>query len=75
MSMLLTAQAMKLKVGNPTRKLVLLKLADNANDKGECFPSYQHIADHCEVLFYVRYHITNLLFCLKQTKNINLIKK
>ena len=49
MSMLLTAQAMKLKVGNPTRKLVLLKLADNANDKGECFPSYQHIADHCEV--------------------------
>ena len=47
--MLLTAQAMKLKVGNPTRKLVLLKLADNANDKGECFPSYQHIADHCEV--------------------------
>lgn len=49
MSMLLTAHAMKLKVGNPTRKLVLLKLADNANDKGECFPSYQHIADHCEV--------------------------
>ena len=49
MSMLLTAQAIKLKVGNPTRKLVLLKLADNANDKGECFPSYQHIADHCEV--------------------------
>ncbi|WP_373766367.1 helix-turn-helix domain-containing protein [Glaesserella sp.] len=49
MSMLLTAQAMKLKIGNPARKLVLLKLADNANDKGECFPSYQHIAEHCEI--------------------------
>ena len=49
MSMLLTAQALKLKVGNPTRKLVLVKLADNANDEGECFPSYQYIADHCEV--------------------------
>jgi DNA-binding transcriptional MocR family regulator len=23
-------------------------LADNANDKGECWPSYQHIADQCE---------------------------
>ena len=38
-----------MKVGNPLRKLVLLKLADNANDKGECFPSYQHIADQCEI--------------------------
>lgn len=43
------AQAMKCKVGNPSRKLVLLKLADNANDRGECFPSYQHIADQCEM--------------------------
>lgn len=42
------AQAMSIKVGNPLRKLVLIKLADNANDKGECWPSYQHIADHCE---------------------------
>jgi hypothetical protein len=33
------------KVGNSLRKLVLIKLADNANDKGECWPSYQHIAD------------------------------
>ncbi|HIB9044522.1 TPA: helix-turn-helix domain-containing protein [Citrobacter braakii] len=44
----LMAQAMSIKVGNPLRKLVLIKLADNANDKGECWPSYQHIADHCE---------------------------
>ncbi|WP_061716604.1 helix-turn-helix domain-containing protein, partial [Haemophilus influenzae] len=35
--------------GNPARKLVLLKLADNANDDGICFPSYQYIADKCEM--------------------------
>ncbi len=40
---------MNIKLGNPLRKLVLLKLADNANDNGECFPSYQHIADQCEI--------------------------
>lgn len=49
MSMELMVKAMKLKVGNPLRKLVLLKLADNANDQGECWPSYQHIADQCEI--------------------------
>lgn len=43
------AKAMGIKVGNPLRKLVLIKLADNANDKGECWPSYQHIADQCEI--------------------------
>lgn len=48
MSMSLMAKAMNIKVGNPIRKLVLLKLADNANDKGECWPSYQHIAEACE---------------------------
>ena len=42
-------QAMKIRVGNPLRKLVLLKLADNASDLGECWPSYQHIADQCEI--------------------------
>ncbi|ELY3602116.1 helix-turn-helix domain-containing protein [Cronobacter sakazakii] len=49
MSMELMVQAMKVKVGNPLRKLVLLKLADNASDQGECWPSYQHIADQCEI--------------------------
>ena len=49
MSMILAAQALKIKVGNPTRKLVLVKLADNANDDGVCFPSYQNIAAHCEI--------------------------
>ena len=47
--MMLMVEAMHAKVGSPIRKLVLIKLADNANDKGECWPSYQHIADHCEV--------------------------
>ncbi|GLK88297.1 hypothetical protein GCM10017655_13590 [Pseudomonas turukhanskensis] len=42
-------KAMKTRVGNPLRKLVLVKLADNASDQGECWPSYQHIADQCEI--------------------------
>lgn len=49
MSMLLMVQAMKTKVGSSSTKLVLLKLADNANDDGLCWPSYQNIADHCEM--------------------------
>ncbi|MDK1263584.1 helix-turn-helix domain-containing protein [Cronobacter sakazakii] len=49
MSMSLMAKAMGISVGNPLRKLVLIKLADNANDQGECWPSYQHVADQCEI--------------------------
>ncbi|PMX22743.1 MULTISPECIES: helix-turn-helix domain-containing protein [unclassified Pseudomonas] len=49
MSMGLMVAAMKLRVGNPLRKLVLIKLADNASDIGECWPSYQHVADQCEI--------------------------
>jgi hypothetical protein len=49
MSMELMVKAMKARVGSPLRKLVLIKLADNANDMGECWPSYQHIADQCEM--------------------------
>ncbi|EOG5398056.1 helix-turn-helix domain-containing protein [Cronobacter turicensis] len=49
MSMNLMAKAMAISVGNPLRKLVLIKLADNANDQGECWPSYQHVADQCEI--------------------------
>ncbi|OBX06204.1 helix-turn-helix domain-containing protein [Gallibacterium genomosp. 3] len=49
MSLILMAKVMGIKVGNPLRKLVLLKLADNANDDGICFPSYQYIADVCEI--------------------------
>lgn len=49
MSMELMVKAMKAKVGNPLTKLVLIKLADNANDQGECWPSYRHISDQCEI--------------------------
>ena len=49
MSMALMVKAMSIKVGNPLRKLVLIKLADNSSDVGECWPSYQHIADQCEI--------------------------
>lgn len=41
--------AMASRVGNPLRKLVLIKLADQANDQGECWPSFAHIADQCEM--------------------------
>lgn len=62
MSMNLMAQAMSIKVGNPLRKLVLIKIADNANDKGECWPSYQHVAEHCECSkSAVRAHIDALI--------------
>lgn len=49
MSMKLMVAAMNTKVGSPLKKLVLIKLADNANDAGEAWPSYQHIADQCEI--------------------------
>lgn len=39
----------KARVNNPITKLILIKLSDNANDEGYCFPSYQHIANQCEV--------------------------
>lgn len=34
---------------NHTAKLVLLKLADNANDQGVCWPSLATIADECDL--------------------------
>lgn len=37
------------RVGAHTDKLVLLALADNANDQGECFPSLTNIAGRCEM--------------------------
>ena len=49
MSMSLMVQAMKARVGNPLRKLVLIKLADNASDSGECWPAVATIAFECEI--------------------------
>ncbi|RZG86795.1 hypothetical protein EXE10_06190 [Acinetobacter sp. WCHAc060033] len=48
MSYAITDQIRKLKVGNPTAKAVLLRLADYANDYGECFPSISLLSDETE---------------------------
>lgn len=62
MSMDLMVRAMQTKVGNPLRKLVLIKLVDNSSDTGECYPSYQHIAEQCEIAkSTVREHISALV--------------
>jgi DNA-binding transcriptional MocR family regulator len=42
-------QAWVAHVGSHTDKLVLLALADNANDEGECYPSLTNIAQRCEM--------------------------
>lgn len=61
MSLMMMDQAFKVKVGNPARKLVLIKLADNANDDGECWPSIGYIARECEIgVSTVRAHIRAL---------------
>ena len=49
MSFRIAVQAFDAKVGNPLRKLVLLKLADQANDDGLCWPSYDTVAKACEI--------------------------
>ena len=48
MSFKLMAQALDIKTGSPLTKLILLKLCDNANDAGECWPSQNNIAEQCE---------------------------
>lgn len=47
--MILMVKAMTIKLGNPLRKLVLIKLCDQANDRGECWPSHSSIAEACEI--------------------------
>lgn len=49
MSFKLVAQVMDIKVGSPLRKIILIKLADQANDDGVCWPSYETIAKACEI--------------------------
>mgnify|MGYP003648427630 CR=1 FL=1 len=49
MSFKLMAQALDIKTGSSTTKLVLLKLCDNANDQGICWPSQDLIAEQCEM--------------------------
>lgn len=40
-------RAWQTKCATHTAKLVLLKLADNANDQGFCWPSIATVAEHC----------------------------
>lgn len=49
MSLRYLIAAFAARVGNPSRKLVLLKLADNANDDGICWPSAARIAHDTEL--------------------------
>ena len=49
MSFTLMAKVMPLNMGSLAKKMVLLKLADQASDSGYCWPSYQTIADACQV--------------------------
>ena len=41
--------AMRQRTGSPAAKLVLVKLADNANESGFCWPSIGLIVDHTEL--------------------------
>lgn len=49
MSFKLLAKVFDLNVGNPVRKIVLMRLADQANDDSCCWPSYESIARYCEI--------------------------
>ena len=43
------SRAFLARTGSPARKMVLVKIADQANDNGEAYPSYQHIANDSEM--------------------------
>lgn len=49
MSIRLILSAFDAKVGNSNQKLVLIKLCDNSNDEGICWPSYSTIAQATEL--------------------------
>ena len=49
MSVHAVSWAFRQKVGDAGAKLVLIKLADQANDRGECFPSQRTLAEECEM--------------------------
>ena len=49
MSVEIMAQAWRVPCPSPATKLVLVALADNANDQGVCWPSVPHIARKCNL--------------------------
>ena len=38
-------QALKIKGLTPTKKFILVLLANYSDERGSCYPSYRHIAD------------------------------
>ena len=56
--------AVKAQVGNPQRKLILIALADIANEKRECWPSHQYLATiaECSRASVIR-HLKELAAC------------
>ena len=52
---------MPMNTGSPISKLVFLKLADNADARGVCFPSFNYLAQYCEVsVRTVKRHVNEL---------------
>lgn len=49
MSHSLITEFMLVRTDSPISKLILLKLADNADNYGRCFPSYRYLAKYCEI--------------------------
>ncbi len=61
MSQQLILSYMAVKTGSPISKLILLKLADNADSHGVCFPSCEYLAQYCEIsLRTVKSHLYTL---------------
>jgi len=72
MSIRAIAWAFKKKTGNPLRKLILIKLCDNANDEGYCWPSLTRIADETEIS---RDSIIRHIKTLEEQKFLEIIKR
>lgn len=68
MSIRYFSAVMEAKIGGGTRKLVLLKLADCANDDGVCWPTYETISKHCET------ERRNVMRYIKSLKEDGLVK-
>lgn len=71
MSHIITNKVRELKTGNQTAKSVLLRLADYANDAGECFPSTTRLADELEVS---RQAVSKAIKLLEEIKVLNIIR-
>lgn len=80
MSLAQMTHALKLRTGNPLRKLVLLKLADNAGDDGECWPSIPHVARECEmseraVQMHIRFLVERKFLWIEERKTVEGLNK